>query len=60
MRFSAVFDPIVMPIRIVQSEARMREDKALPEQDSSLGPLEVPEDLDQRVRQMGEWQLEDW
>jgi hypothetical protein len=23
-------------------------------------PQDLPEDLDQRVRQIGEWQLEDW
>lgn len=23
-------------------------------------PQELPDDLDQRVRQIGEWQLEDW
>jgi len=60
MRFSAVFEPR-MPLRTVQAEDRP-EDPAPPRLAASpvLPSQEPPEDLDQRVRQIGEWQLEDW
>jgi hypothetical protein len=62
MRFSAVFDP-PMPMRSSQAEDRVQE-APVPVHASAAPapwpPEQPPEDLDQRVRQVGEWQLEDW
>lgn len=61
MRFSAVFDPI-LPMRTSQAEDRA-EDRPRSESAPAAAPWppqQPPEDLDQRVRQVGEWQLEDW
>jgi hypothetical protein len=58
MRFSAVFEPR-MPMRAAQAEERAAQQEAKTELPAP--PLqELPDDLDQRVRQIGEWQLEDW
>lgn len=57
MRFSSAFDP-PQPMRFAQAEDRPPETPAAP-----LAPIQadaLPDDLDQRVRQVGEWQLEDW
>lgn len=60
MRFSSVFEPR-QPLRTAHADERAHDwaDPAVP----SAPQLPTPEpadDLDQRVRQMGEWQLEDW
>jgi hypothetical protein len=60
MRFSAVFEPRIMPIRIVQGEERALPANGAPAEGTQAPQDDVPEDLDQRVRQVGEWQLEDW
>lgn len=57
MRFSSAFDP-PQPMRSAQAEDRPPETPATP-----IAPIQadaLPDDLDQRVRQVGEWQLEDW
>ena len=46
-------------MRAAQAEQRAAQQEAKVEVPAP--PLqELPEDLDQRVRQIGEWQLEDW
>lgn len=61
MRFSAVFDPR-MPMRSSQAEDRAEETRSVSTTAAAAPwpPHQPPEDLDQRVRQVGEWQLEDW
>lgn len=61
MRLSSVFDPR-FPVRFPQSQERADAPQASQQIASTL-PLtaqDLPDDLDQRVRQIGEWQLEDW
>lgn len=58
MRFSAVFEPR-MPMRNAQAEERAAQQQAQGEP-IAAPPQQLPDDLDQRVRQIGEWQLEDW
>jgi hypothetical protein len=49
-----------MPLRGAQGEDSAHASSVpLPVQQAA-GPPELPDDLDQRVRQSGEWQLEDW
>jgi hypothetical protein len=56
MRFSTLFQP-TPPLPETRSEAPARDDAPPPTQP---GP-ELPEDLDARVRLVGEWQLgETW
>lgn len=46
-------------MRAAQAEERAAQQGVKAEEPAPL-PQELPEDLDQRVRQIGEWQLEDW
>ena len=59
MRFSAVFDP-KLPMRTAQAEDRAEETRAAAPSKPPVTAQSLPDDLDQRVRQSGEWQLEDW
>lgn len=59
MRFSTVFEPR-MPLRGAQGEDSAHSGAPPASQQAVLLPAELPDDLDQRVRQSGEWQLEDW
>jgi hypothetical protein len=52
MRFSSVFQP-ASP----QPEARREEPLRETTQPASLTPSDLPDDLDARVRLIGEWQL---
>lgn len=58
MRLSSVFESVfqarVLPAEPSAADEGLRTFPLLPE------PAEVPDDLDQRVRQAGEWQMEDW
>jgi hypothetical protein len=60
MRFSSVFEPR-QPLRAAQADERAQ-DRAAPTLPAATPTpqAEPADDLDQRVRQMGEWQLEDW
>jgi hypothetical protein len=59
MRFSTVFEPR-SPVRATQDEERAPQAQP-PSVSAQVQPAaETPDDLDQRVRQLGEWQLEDW
>lgn len=63
MRFSALFAQSEFPLQVMQGD-----DAARPEGDASADrerstidrKEEEAEDLDQRVRRIGEWQIEDW
>ena len=56
MRFSTLFEPSP-PVR----SAPAREQALAPAQVAPAPPVQPPpDDLDQRVRETGEWQLEDW
>ena len=62
MRFSAVFEPR-QPMRLAQVDERApvgMQVSTTPQDQAALPSQGLPEDLDQRVRQSGEWQLEDW
>lgn len=66
MRFPALFEPR-LPHRTGQPQERVPARQAVPAVVDAEprvvapdAPPEPPEDLDQRVRQIGEWQLEDW
>lgn len=60
MRFSSVFEPR-MPLRMEQAEERAPQGMPPAGNDRPApATTEIPDDLDQRVRQIGEWQLEDW
>jgi hypothetical protein len=59
MRFSNVFDP-QPPMRAAQGCERGEDAHSPAAGTPPAAPQEVPDDLDQRVRQIGEWQLEDW
>ena len=61
MRLSSVFDPHFLTGRFASTPERAAAN-ALAPADSVMPvlPQDIPEDLDQRVRQIGEWQLEDW
>ena len=60
MRFSSVFEPR-MPLRMEQGEERAPQGMpATASERQAPAAQELAEDLDQRVRQSGEWQLEDW
>ncbi|MBA2674510.1 hypothetical protein [Ramlibacter sp.] len=61
MRLSSVFDSKFL-VRFPQSQEHAGT-VAAAKQATSIMPVltqDLPEDLDQRVRQIGEWQLEDW
>jgi hypothetical protein len=60
MRFSAIFQlPLPRP-RAAQPAEPVREAAALPPPQARAAPLQdLPEDLDARVRLIGEWQLGD-
>jgi hypothetical protein len=58
MRFSAAFES-GMPMRAAQAQERAVQQQVAAEQ-TAIPPQDLPDDLDQRVRQIGEWQLEDW
>ncbi|MBI5276354.1 MAG: hypothetical protein HY854_07830 [Burkholderiales bacterium] len=50
-----------MPLRMEQADDRVPQ--GMPpaaEEKKAAAAAELPDDLDQRVRQVGEWQLEDW
>ena len=56
MRFSSVFQPAATP-----PEKRREEPARDPQPPAGLPGPELPEDLDARVRLVGEWQLgEGW
>lgn len=59
MRFSSAFES-----RSVVCDAPSQHGTSIPKEDAAAGSesavQELPEDLDQRVRAIGEWQLEDW
>ena len=60
MRFSAVFQPPLPPRLAAERTAPVRvEELAAPVLPVPQAPLfaDLPEDLDQRVRMVGEWQL---
>jgi hypothetical protein len=59
MRFSSVFEPR-MPLRMEQAEQRVPQGMPPAEDRRAPAATDLPDDLDQRVRQVGEWQLEDW
>ncbi|MES2941154.1 MAG: hypothetical protein V4864_26025 [Pseudomonadota bacterium] len=61
MRLSSVFDP-KFPVRFPQSQEHAGTSAAAKQAVNVMPALaqDLPEDLDQRVRQIGEWQLEDW
>lgn len=60
MRFSTVFEPR-MPLRGAQGEDGAHASTTPGAvQQAAVPPRDLPDDLDQRVRQIGEWQLEDW
>lgn len=60
MRFSTVFEPR-MPLRGAQGQDSAHASSIPTEvRQAAIPPRELPDDLDQRVRQIGEWQLEDW
>jgi hypothetical protein len=58
MRFSSVFH-LPLPQRLAsEAPAPARaEEPAVPVLPMQSAPAELPEDLDQRVRMIGEWQL---
>jgi hypothetical protein len=58
MRFSSVFQLPVVPRDSAAAAEPARAETAAPEQSPPvLTPSELPEDLDARVRLIGEWQL---
>jgi hypothetical protein len=59
MRLSSVFDSKLTG-RSSQAPERAAAPAAGPAEAVATLPPDVPDDLDQRVRQIGEWQLEDW
>jgi hypothetical protein len=59
MRLSTVFETPRMPMPIAQGDEHASE-KLAPVTAQPAPAKEVPDDLDQRVREIGEWQLEDW
>ena len=60
MRFSSVFES-TPPMRIAQAPDRAEESFAVSTPATpNPAPAETLDDLEQRVRQIGEWQLEDW
>ncbi|HVZ44130.1 MAG TPA: hypothetical protein VHA82_10005 [Ramlibacter sp.] len=59
MRFSELFDTPA-PLRAAQGEEHPPQKPASTTDRPASSAQEVPDDLDQRVRQTGEWQLEDW
>lgn len=46
-------------MRAAQAQERAVQQQVAAEQ-TAIPPQDLPDDLDQRVRQIGEWQLEDW
>ena len=54
MRFSSIFQRQPRPREARPEETLAREK---PEPSTSLPPAELPEDLDARVRLLGEWQV---
>jgi hypothetical protein len=61
MRFSAVFDAS-LAMRAAPAQDRAPAAPLLPPcvPASAAAVDSLPEELDQRVRMVGEWQLEDW
>ena len=61
MRLSSVFDSR-FPVRFPQPQESTGTSPAAKQAIHALPALaqDLPDDLDQRVRQIGEWQLEDW
>ncbi len=61
MRLSSVFDS-KFSVRFPQLQEHAATAAAAKQAANSMPVLaqDLPEDLDQRVRQIGEWQLEDW
>jgi hypothetical protein len=54
MRFSSIFQRQPRPREVRREETSVRENAQPP---TSLPPAELPEDLDARVRLLGEWQV---
>lgn len=54
MRFSSIFQRKPRPREARPEETSTREN---PQPTTSLPPAELPEDLDARVRLLGEWQV---
>jgi hypothetical protein len=61
MRLSAIFEPRrPPPTLLAQQQDELGPDSVPPAGDDPAVAPQLPDDLDQRVRQIGEWQLEDW
>lgn len=56
MRFSAIFQLPAMPQQAAAREATLME-SAPPQQAPAAAAADLPDDLDARVRLVGEWQL---
>lgn len=64
MRFSSIFQlPLPQRLAVEPAPARVEEIKTLPVAPEALARpdfSQLPEDLDQRVRLVGEWQMSDF
>lgn len=58
MRFSTIFES--RALRSAPAEEGVAAATPVAADKPVTAPAELPEDLDQRVRQVGEWQLDDW
>jgi hypothetical protein len=58
MRFSTIFES--RALRSAPAEEGVATAAPVIADKPAPVPAELPEDLDQRVRQVGEWQLDDW